>query len=187
MEELLVLVNDNDEEIGYEEKGETHAKGKLHRAFSLFIYNKFDGKMLIQKRAKGKYHSGGLWTNSCCSHPRKGESLVEAVKRRTNEELGLRLENNDLIWSQLCELKAFEYFHKFENCAEYEIDHVFFLPVDSDNITLDPDKNEIEEVKWIYVAELQKWLDKQPGKFTVWFPEAFKIVCDNIRLDGIGT
>ena len=68
-----------------------------------------------------------------------------------------------------------------------EIDHVFFLPVDSDNITLDPDKNEIEEVKWIYVAELQKWLDKQPGKFTVWFPEAFKIVCDNIRLDGIGT
>ena len=85
----LILVNAEDEEIGYGEKAYVHEKGLLHRAFSVFIVN--DGKMLIQKRNRNKYHSGGLWTNACCSHPEKRESLKEAVHRRLEEELGIGL------------------------------------------------------------------------------------------------
>ena len=90
MEDLLVLVDENDREIGWREKMEVHVAGKLHRAFSVFIFDRNQKKMLLQKRAEGKYHSGGLWSNACCSHPRKGEGMEAALSRRLEEELGFK-------------------------------------------------------------------------------------------------
>ena len=89
MEEKIILVDENDKEIGSDEKLNVHKEGKLHRAFSIFVFNS-KGELLIQKRAKNKYHSGGLWSNSCCSHPRIGESIEEAVHRRLKEEVGIK-------------------------------------------------------------------------------------------------
>ena len=187
MEELLILVDENDEAIGFEEKMETHVKEKLHRAFSLFIFDKENKKMLIHKRADGKYHSGGLWTNSCCSHPRKGEDLRTAVVRRTKQELGLDLFEKQLefdvtgLYEQgLHELGVFKYYKKFPGCAEYEIDHVFYLPLYSNDIILDVDKDEISEVMWLSVEELKRWLASEPEKFTAWFPKALEFVLENV-------
>ena len=95
MNDVLILVDEQDKEIGTEEKIDAHRKGLLHRAFSLFIYDSKLNKMLIQRRAINKYHSGGLWTNACCSHPRKGEDLNTAVYRRTIEELGVSIPKAD--------------------------------------------------------------------------------------------
>src|SRR4030042_2763439 len=120
--EKIILVDENDREIGTEEKLKTHEQGKLHRAFSIFVFNS-KGELLLQRRAKGKYHSGGLWTNTCCSHPREGEKLEEAVHRRLKQEMGLD-----------CPLKeAFSFIYKvrFENgLFEHELDHVFIGRVD---------------------------------------------------------
>ena len=126
MDNKLILVNEEDEEIGYCKKMNAHINEYLHRAFSLFIYNKTDNKLLIHKRALGKYHSGGLWTNSCCSHPRYGENLIDSVIRRTKEELGLDI--NSYI-DNLREVGKFHYYKKFTDCAENEIDHVFMLTI----------------------------------------------------------
>lgn len=117
MNNLLILVNEEDEEIGYCEKMDAHRKKYLHRAFSLFIYHKADHKMLIHKRALGKYHSGGLWTNSCCSHPRYGENLMDAAIRRTKEELGLDISS---YADELKEVGRFHYYKKYSTCAENE-------------------------------------------------------------------
>jgi len=182
MKEMLILVNSLDEEIGYGEKEEVHIKGELHRAFSLFIYNKYDQKLLLQKRAKDKYHSGGLWTNSCCSHPRKGESLKESIKRRTHEELGIMNEESVIDWSKLREIGVFQYCYKFETCYENEIDHVFFLSVDNADIKLNPDIDEIEMVKWTTIQELTGWLEQIPYEFTVWFAEAFRLLRESIDI-----
>lgn len=187
MEELLILVNENDEVIGFEEKMETHIKEKLHRAFSLFIFDKDNEKMLIHKRADGKYHSGGLWTNSCCSHPRKGEDLRTAIVRRTKQELGLDLIEKQLMLDAtgsygqgLHELESFKYYKKFVGCAEYEIDHVFYLPLHSNDIILNVDKDEISKVMWLSVEELKMWFDSEPEKFTAWFPKALEIVLEKV-------
>jgi len=185
MEELLILVNENDEAIGFEEKMKTHIQEKLHRAFSLFIFDKDNEKMLIHKRSEGKYHSAGLWTNSCCSHPRKGEDLRTAVVRRTKQELGLdlfkvQLDSIDSYEQGLHELGSFKYYKKFPKCAEYEIDHIFYLPLHSDEIILDIDKNEISEVMWVSIDELKNWLDSSPENFTVWFPKALDFVLENV-------
>ncbi|MDO5151637.1 MAG: NUDIX domain-containing protein, partial [Oscillospiraceae bacterium] len=89
MNDLLILTDEMDNEIGYADKMSVHINEQLHRAFSLFIYNEKEQKMLIHRRAIGKYHSGDLWTNACCSHPRKGEELLNSIIRRTKEELGI--------------------------------------------------------------------------------------------------
>ena len=187
LEELLILVNDDDNEIGYEEKMETHIQEKLHRAFSLFIYNKTNNTLLIHKRAEGKYHSGGLWTNSCCSHPRKGENLQTAVVRRVKQELGLdlfdnqlKIDANKIYECGLYELGSFKYYKKFKNCAEFEIDHVFYLPLNEEEIKLHLNKTEIAEVMWISIDKLKKWLSTSPDKFTAWFPKAFDIVLEKV-------
>src|SRR5258708_894916 len=116
MEERVILVNDQDEEIGTEEKMCAHEKGLLHRAFSIFIYNS-KGEMLLQRRAKIKYHSGGLWTNACCSHPRKGETIEKAAHRRLKEEFGFD-----------CNLKnAFSFIYQADldkGLKEHEFDYV---------------------------------------------------------------
>ena len=183
----MILVNENDEVVGFETKMQTHIQEKLHRAFSLFIYNKTNERLLIHKRAEGKYHSGGLWTNSCCSHPRKGESLRKAVVRRVKQELGLSLSEEQLAMDDLKsyehglhELDSFRYYEKFSNCSEHEIDHVFFLPLYMSEIILDVDSEEISEVKWVTLDELKEWLRSYPEDFTAWFAPALKIVIKKV-------
>mgnify|MGYP003298605344 CR=1 FL=1 len=158
-EEKLVLVNFLDEPIGAEAKMETHRKGLLHRAFSVFIIH--NGKMLIQKRALEKYHSGGLWANACCSHPRWGETLADAVQKRMEEELGIPQGS-----CQPEELFSFNYFSQYDGLSEYEIDHVFLADYDG-KISVDPD--EIMELRWIALDELKKELEEAPQTFSTWF------------------
>lgn len=157
MNDRLTLVDVYDHTIGEASKAEVHKKGLLHRAFSVFIIH--DGKMLIQKRNSDKYHSGGLWTNACCSHPRIDEDLEEAVKRRMYEELGFA--------SDFHECFSFVYRHVFENgIIEYEYDHVFVSDYFGE---ISPNPEEIEEYKWISCSELADQLLDDPDKFTVWF------------------
>ena len=115
--EEVILVNEADEQIGVMEKMEAHEKGLLHRAFSVFIFND-KGEMLLQQRALNKYHSGGLWTNACCSHPRPGEDTLQAAKRRLMEEMGIE--------TSLTLKNSFTYKTAFENgLTEHEFDHIF--------------------------------------------------------------
>ncbi len=172
-EDILILVDDNDEEVGYAGKQETHRMGLLHRAFSVFIYNAYDKTLLLHKRAMNKYHSGGLWTNSCCSHPRRGETLDQAVNRRIYEELGVSLNEVELQYGVPIELGKFKYFQSFGSCSEYEIDHVYCVIIKQEEIVLHYDVNEIEAVKWITFEELDKWFSSSPQDFTAWFEEAY--------------
>ncbi|MCD7865555.1 MAG: isopentenyl-diphosphate Delta-isomerase [Clostridiales bacterium] len=181
MEDLLVWVDENDQEIGSGEKMDTHIREQLHRAFSVFLFRESDGKLLIHRRAQGKYHSGGLWTNSCCSHPRKGEELTDAVIRRMKEELGFALcgEGDGTVgcaYGGLRELDRFQYYQKYDDCAEHEIDHVFCLTVPDAQITLSPDPEEISEIQWISVPDLLEWMERRPEDFTAWFVPALEIV-----------
>ncbi len=159
-EENITLVNLKDEEVGFATKEAVHEKGLLHRAFSVFIIH--DDKMLIQKRAEGKYHSGGLWTNSCCSHQRRGEQLEEAVHRRMQEELGFDCAVEEKF--------HFVYRHPFENgLTEFELDHVFVGDYDG---PVTCNKEEASEIKWISIPELQKDMETNPQQYTVWFMTA---------------
>lgn len=158
-EEKLIWVDLMDHEIGYGEKLETHQKNILHRAFSVFLYSK--GKILIQQREKHKYHSGELWANSCCSHPRKGEELLEAAYRRVKEELGIK-ENN----YKLQEIDSFIYFQSYGNLSEYEFDHVIVGEYSGEII---PNPEEIQDYRWISYDNLEKELLETPEKFSAWF------------------
>lgn len=161
MSDELILVNMNDEETGHQEKLEAHRTASLHRAFSVFLYKVEDEKvyMLLQKRAAEKYHSGGLWTNACCSHPRYGEPLEEAVPRRMTEELGIRTEVREVC--------AFTYFHRFsETCAEFEYDHVFVGRWDGE---VTPDPREIAETAWVELSDLEQRMLDDPDTYTPWF------------------
>ena len=187
MTEWITLVNEADEITGYEEKMKTHVEERLHRAFSLFLFNWEDKKLLIHRRAEGKYHSGGLWTNTCCSHPRKGEELSDAVVRRMGDELGLSFEWDVLQppadmapYGQLEELGKFRYYARFEHCAESEIDHVYYLPVKEKSIRLCPDPEEMSECKWVSMEALDQWMAEKPQDFTVWFPQALKFFRERI-------
>lgn len=167
----LIWVDLFDREIGSGEKLETHVKNQLHRAFSLFIVH--DGKMLIQKRALEKYHSGGLWANACCSHPRWGETLIDAVHKRMEEELGIPQGN---CYPE--ELFSFNYFSQYEGLSEYEIDHVFLADYYGE-INVDPD--EIMELRWIALEDLQKELEEAPQTFSTWFLIAAPRVIEFVR------
>ena len=171
MEDLLIWVDEKDRETGYGEKLLTHREERLHRAFSVFIYDRGSGKMLLHRRADGKYHSGGLWTNACCSHPRKGEQTEAAVLRRLDEELGMK----EVRRSSLQELGSFQYYKKYESCAEHEIDHVYFLPVE-EAPALSPDPEEIRDICWIRMDDLRQWLSDRPQDFTAWFSRALDLV-----------
>ncbi len=165
MNEMVILVDKNDKEIGTEEKIKTHKEGKLHRAFSIFIFNS-KGEMLLQKRAKSKYHSGGLWSNACCSHPRPGENLEQATHRRLKEEMGLD-----------CDLqKAFHFVYKTNldnNLTEYEFDHVFIGEYDGE---VKINQNEAEDFKWVSIDALKEDVEKTPENYTVWFKTALSEV-----------
>ena len=163
MIEEVVLVDELDNEMGVMEKMEAHKKGLLHRAFSIFIFNN-KNELLLQKRAFEKYHSGGLWTNTCCSHPKPGEKLSNAIHRRLNEEMGLT-----------CELNfAFTFLYKAEfsnGLTEHELDHVFIGQTD------DLPKASITEVaEWKYMKceEIQEDIKKNPNQYTEWFKICFK-------------
>ncbi|MCX6767309.1 MAG: isopentenyl-diphosphate Delta-isomerase [Candidatus Micrarchaeota archaeon] len=159
--EQVVLVDEKDREIGTGEKMAVHREGKLHRAFSIFVFNS-KGELMIHRRAKEKYHSGGLWTNTCCSHPRPGEKLEEAVHRRLKEEMGLDC--------PLKEVFHFVYKVKFGNgLFEHELDHVFTGKYDGNP---KPDPEEVEDWKWVGMLELEKDVKKNPDNYTYWFKAA---------------
>lgn len=162
--EMVILVNEQDEAIGLMEKMEAHEKGLLHRAFSILIFNS-DGEMLLQQRALSKYHSPGLWTNACCSHPRNGETILEAANRRLSEEMGMQTE--------LSVLTHFIYKADFDNgLTEHELDYVV-KGITNENPTINPD--EVNAFRWISTADLIKWVETTPTDFTVWFLELFKL------------
>ncbi len=162
--EQVILVDKNDKEIGREEKLETHKKGKLHRAFSIFIFNSRN-KLLLQQRAKTKYHSPGLWSNSCCSHPRPEESLEKATRRRLKEEMGIEC--------PLKEIFSFIYKAKVEDLIENEFDHVF---VGRFNGEPKINKDEVMDWKWISINELKKDIKENPQEYTPWFGIIIKSV-----------
>jgi isopentenyl-diphosphate delta-isomerase len=153
----IILVDEKDREVGEGEKLEVHRKGLLHRAFSIFIFNS-RGELLLQKRAEGKYHSGGLWTNTCCSHPRAGENLEDAAHRRLKEEMGFDC--------PLREAFSFVYKARFGNgLTEHELDHVFIGHYDRNP---KPNPEEYEGWKWISLGELKEDVTKNPEKYTYW-------------------
>jgi isopentenyl-diphosphate Delta-isomerase len=163
--EEVILVDEHDNAVGTCEKLAAHQDGgKLHRAFSVFIFHP-DGRLMLQQRALEKYHFGGLWTNTCCSHPRPGEATIDAATRRLQEEMGFVV---DLI-----EKTAFTYRAEDvnTNLIEHEIDHVFVGVFDSKPI-LNPD--EVRDWRWVTIADLERDLVQNPAQFTPWFPIALR-------------
>jgi len=158
----VILVDKQDVAVGVMEKLEVHQKALLHRAFSIFIFNT-RGEMLLHKRADKKYHSGGLWTNACCSHPRPGEDTMEAAKNRLQQEMGIITPLK----------KAFDFIYKadFDNgLTEYEFDHVF---VGAYNGAIIPDKEEVSDYCFKTVSEIKNSIQSHPHKYTEWFKIAF--------------
>ena len=164
-EEKVVLVDKEDFQLGLMPKLEAHRKAVLHRAFSVFVFNS-SKLLLMQKRSSLKYHSPGLWTNTCCSHQRDGESTVDAAKRRLNEEMGLNVD--------LKETFSFIYKANLENgLIEHEFDHVL---VGFTDFNPKINTNEVEDWKWIDLSFLELDLDKNPNIYTEWFKIIFKRV-----------
>ena len=162
MEEKVILVNKDDEQLGLMAKMEAHEKGILHRAFSVFVFNK-EGELLLQQRALDKYHSPGLWTNTCCSHQRDGESNIEAGKRRLHEEMGFDCE--------LKELFSFLYKASFDNgLTEHELDHVMMGHYDEDPVV---NLEEAAAFKWMSLDHVKKDMQIHPELYTEWFKIIF--------------
>ena len=158
----MVLVNEADQELGTMDKLAVHEKGLLHRAFSIFIFNS-SGQLLLQQRALGKYHSGGLWTNTCCSHPRPGEAVEAAARRRLLEEMGFTVPLE----------KAFTFVYRadFDNgLTEHELDHVF---VGEYCGLVTPDPAEVNEYCYQDLEVIETSLREQPDRYTAWFHLAF--------------
>lgn len=154
----VVLVNAHDEPIGVMEKMEAHRMPHLHRAFSIFLFNN-KGEMLLQQRAQGKYHSPGLWTNACCSHPYPGEAIADAANRRLKEELGIEV--------PLTKAFSFTYQAEFDNgLFEHEYDHVF---VGEFNGVLHPDPQEVGDYGYKSIDAIKADLESKPALYTPWF------------------
>jgi isopentenyl-diphosphate delta-isomerase len=162
MEQQVILVNEKDEVKGTAGKMEVHRKGLLHRAFSVFVFNK-RGEMLLQQRALNKYHSGGLWTNACCSHPEPEEETRTGALRRLKEELGFETELE----------KIFDFVYKadFDNgLTEYEFDHVYTGSYDG---KIDFSSEEVMDVCYKPMHEISDSLQSHPNRYTAWFRIAF--------------
>lgn len=165
--ENVILVNERDEPIGEMEKMEAHEKGLLHRAFSVFVFNE-KNELLLQKRASSKYHSGGLWSNSCCSHPRKGESIVDAGVRRLAEEMGFTVPLEAVF--------SFIYKAELDNSlTEHELDHVL---IGRYNETPKINLEEVEDWKYVNLNTLTTDMKSDPDSYTEWF----KIVFNRVRI-----
>lgn len=162
-EELVILVDENDKQIGLMPKMEAHEKAVLHRAFSVFVFND-KNQLLLQQRASHKYHSPDLWTNTCCSHQRDGETNLEAGKRRLQEEMGF-----------VCELEektSFIYKAPFDNgLTEHELDHVMVGYYNEDPV-INPE--EVESFKWMTLEEVKEDISAHPEKYTEWFKIIFE-------------
>ena len=162
MEELVVLVDEKDNQVGLMPKIEAHEKAVLHRAFSVFIFNN-EGKLMLQQRAADKYHSPLLWTNTCCSHQREGETNLEAGKRRLEEEMGFTTDLKEVFW--------FVYKAPFENgLTEHELDHVMVGYYDE---APKINKEEVASYKWMSLIDVKKSIEKNPKEYTEWFKIIF--------------
>ena len=160
--ENIILVDRHDNPLGVHEKYDAHVKGLLHRAFSIFIFNK-KGEMLLQQRALGKYHSGGLWTNACCSHPVPGELIEKAALRRLNEELGFQVPVD----------KVFDFVYKSElgnGLIEHEFDHVFVGEYEGE---INFNTEEVLNYCYAGIPNIRLSLQQKPQEFTTWFHLAF--------------
>ena len=169
--EDVILVDEHDNPIGTMEKMEAHRKGLLHRAFSILVFNS-KGQMLLQKRAGSKYHSGGLWTNTCCSHPLPDETLETATRRRLLFEMGIDLKS-DFVFKFIYNIRL------DRNLTEHELDHVFVGVYDGL-----PHVNpaEVEDWKFIDVDELRKDVTQHPENYTHWF----KLILNHSMLHHVG-
>jgi isopentenyl-diphosphate delta-isomerase len=162
MNQQLILVNENDDEIGFGEKLPVHQNAQLHRAFSIFVMNS-QHQLLLQKRAYHKYHSGGLWANTCCSHPIRGEKQEDSIHRRLKEEMGFD-----------CDLKhMFHFIYRAEldnGLTEYEYDHVYLGRY---NGIPNPNPDEVCEWKWMELDKVNSDIKKNPDNYSYWVKHAF--------------
>ncbi len=157
MNQSLILVDENDIQQGNGKKLLIHQLGLLHRAFSVFIFNT-KGELLMQQRAMGKYHSGGLWSNTCCSHPQFGEDILESIQKRLNEEMGMKCTTEFAF--------SFIYKVKFDNgLTEHEYDHVYVGI--SDDLPI-PDESEVKNWQYINLKKLESDIVKHPEIYTEW-------------------
>lgn len=169
-EENVILVNEKDEQIGLMPKMEAHQKALLHRAFSVFIFNEND-ELMLQQRALSKYHSPGLWTNTCCSHQREGETNIEAGKRRLEEEMGFSTELKDTV--------SFIYKAPFDNgLTEHEFDHILVGKYNDDPV-LNPE--EAADFKWLSLDEVKRDMEVNPHLYTAWFKIIFDKYYQSIK------
>jgi len=160
--EKVILVDQSDNQIGLMEKIEAHQKGLLHRAFSIFVLND-KNELLLQQRAAQKYHSPLLWTNTCCSHQRVGETTIQAGNRRLQEEMGFT--------TPLKELFSFIYKAPFENgLTEHELDHVMIGYYNKNPII---NTDEVENWKWISIENVREKIAQNPDEYTIWFKIIF--------------
>lgn len=162
-EELVVLVNEKDEKIGLMPKQEAHEKGVLHRAFSVFVFNS-KNELMLQQRALHKYHSPGLWANTCCSHQRDGETTLDAGRRRLQEEMGFA--------TNLKETTSFIYKATFDNgLTEHELDHILVGSYE-ENPKINTD--EVADWKWMDLETVRKDIETHPEIYTAWFQIIFE-------------
>ena len=168
--EYVILVDQNDKPIGVAEKLEAHRKGLCHRAFSVFIFrNSPQKELLLQQRAKGKYHSPGLWTNTCCSHPRPNEEIIQAGERRLLEEMG--------VTTKLKSVGKFHYIAHFNNgLIENEVDYVLVGTLE--NELFQPNPAEVKAYRWITLDDLEQELAAHPERFTPWLSQALIVLSD---------
>lgn len=174
MMEQVILVDENDRQVGLMEKQAAHVNPHLHRAFSIFIFNS-KGELLLQQRALSKYHSPGLWTNTCCSHPRDGETLEEATSRRLMEEMGMTCEMHEV----------YTFIYKApvgQGLTEHEFDHVWIgQSDDAPNIN----REEVESWKYMSLNELSEDIQNHPERYTEWFKITFEEMSRHANLLGI--
>lgn len=173
MEERVILVDEQDREIGTAEKQQAHREARLHRAFSVFIFNQ-KGEMLVHQRAAGKYHCGGLWTNACCSHPRLGETVEAAAHRKLAQEMGFD--------TPLREAFSFTYKVPLDHgLHEHEFDHVLVGTYDG---PVQPNPDEVQDVAWIAPEQLRDDVQQRPDRYTPWFKIALERVLRHATLPG---
>lgn len=170
-EELVILVNEKNEQLGLMPKMEAHEKALLHRAFSVFVFND-SNQLLLQQRAATKYHSPLLWTNTCCSHQRDGETNIVAGKRRLKEEMGFSCE--------LEEVTSFIYKAPFDNgLTEHELDHILIGYFNNNPVV---NTEEVENFKWMTLEEVKGQIEENPNLYTEWFKIIFEKYYDFIKL-----
>lgn len=172
--DFVLLVDREDHPTGAEEKMKAHIDGKLHRAFSVLLFNE-NGELLLQQRAHSKYHSGGLWTNCCCSHPKPGEDTLTAVKRRLHEELFIEPGEQNTLQK----IGQFIYYAELDNgLTEHELDHIYigFYP---HTPKINPD--EAMNYRWSSLNSLREEILKEPEHYTFWFKEIISQFCSQIE------